>query len=362
MKQLYTAIAIALLAATPLRAQNVQKLTASKANDYGIAYSLPLTRINVTLEARHTTLTPGPFALYARKYLGLDPILEPSDTWQITNAMIWTDGVSDDSQRYMVQFRSGSTPSMMLSAETFPLTLNYETPRLAHTPLLPAAVSAEPTILQRPVAKQVMTQEMLQATSTAKRAELAAARIYELRQNRNDIISGQADGMPSDGQAMNLALQSLADQEAALTAMFTGTRQESTQVRTYTYVPRERCGDLSVVIARLSQISGLVAADNLSGAPVTLSLHVTQQASTPLTDKGEEKKLPKGGLAYRIPGQATVTVSVDNRTLASADINLAQEGLVFAVETSLFTDKKAPAYAIFDPTTGAIVELGTATE
>ncbi len=38
---------------------------------------------------------------------------------------------------------------------------------------------------------------------------------------------------------------------------------------------------------------------------------------------------------------------------------MAQMGVVFGLEPNLFTDKKEPAYVIFDPTTGAIRELGT---
>ena len=58
--------------------------------------------------------------------------------------------------------------------------------------------------------------------------------------NRNEIISGQADAMPSDGAAMKLALDQLAGREEALTAMFLGTVQKSVEVRTYmVYVPEE---------------------------------------------------------------------------------------------------------------------------
>ena len=62
---------------------------------------------------------------------------------------------------------------------------------------LPEAKKARPTILQLPIARQAVTPEMIQSKSSAKRAELAAAKIYELRNMRSEIISGQADAMPS---------------------------------------------------------------------------------------------------------------------------------------------------------------------
>ncbi len=51
-------------------AQSTQKLSASKANDYGIMYSLPATVLKITLEAERTECNPGEFYKYARRYLG----------------------------------------------------------------------------------------------------------------------------------------------------------------------------------------------------------------------------------------------------------------------------------------------------
>ena len=97
----------------------------------------------------------------------------------------------------------------------------------------------QPSILDSPAARQAMTEEMIQSTSTAKRAELAADKIFELRQNRNDIISGNADGMPKDGQAMQIALDNLAQQEEALTAMFTGVKYHRRKLK-HIHLHRER--------------------------------------------------------------------------------------------------------------------------
>ena len=41
-------------------------------------------------------------------------------------------------------------------------------------------------------------------------------------------------------------------------------------------------------------------------------------------------------------------------------MTLAQAGVVFGLDPKLFTDKRAPSKALFDPTTGALVELGPA--
>lgn len=239
----------------------------------------------------------------------------------------------------------------------FPVAVNAQG-RPAEEIKLPQAQAPEPTVLETPAARQAMTEEMLKSPSSAKRAELAAARIFEIRQTRSDIISGNADQMPGDGQAMKLALDNLAAQEAALTAMFAGTEQKSTQVRTYTITPPE--SGKRMVGARLSVTEGLVDNDNLTGDPIYIDIAVKQRGTLPANDKGEPKKFPKGGLAYRVPGTAAVTVEYDGKTLDSRELDVAQYGVVFGLEPGMFTDKKAPAYAIFDPASGALVELGTA--
>lgn len=359
MKRMLFTISV-LAAALMTSAQTTQKLTAGKTNEYGLIYSLPVTVIDVTVEAEKTVRQPGEFFRYAKKYLGMDPIVEPSTVCRLKSVTVTTRGVADPDERYLVQFKSGSTPFMIISDNDFPLAINTETVAMSDIKQLPQSRDASPTILETPAASQAMTAEMLQSTSSAKRAELAAARIFELRQSRSDIISGSADNMPSDGQAMQLALDNLNDQEAALTAMFIGTEQTSTQVVTFTAVPPAGDDDTwQCVIARLSALDGIVDAENLSGDPIRLTVNVTARGSLPKNDKGEVKRFPKGGLAYRIPGSADVTASFMGNDVATAQIDVAQYGVVFGLDPNLFTNKREPAYATFNPVTGAIREIGS---
>lgn len=359
MKRISAAFLI-IAAALQLGAQTTQKLQAGKPNEYALIYSLPTTTLDITLEAEKTVRTPGEFYRYAKKYLGVDPITEPSSSYELKSVIVNPRGITDPEERYQVQFKSGSTPFMMIDDQNVPLSVNYPDVTLPEPPALPAPREAKPTILEMPVAKQAVTAEMLQSPSSAKRAELAAARIYELRETRSDILSGNADNMPADGQAMQLVLDNLAAQEEALTAMFLGTVSTSTDVETFSFIPGET--NPRQIIARLSMTDGFVDSDNLSGAPIYLDVTVSERGTLPKTEKGEEKRFPKGGLAYRIPGKAKATVTYNGKRLANRTVDVAQYGIVFGIDPNLFTDKKAPAYVIFNPSTGAISEIGTLTE
>lgn len=361
MRILSSAIAISLSIAFSVatQAQTTQKLSAGKANEYGLIYTLPSTTIDVTLLTELTVETPGEFYLYAEKYLGVTPITAKSSSYKLLDAVISSHGEPVDSLRYLVQFKSGSTPYILIDDNNFPLAINTTTTFQQPAPVLPGAKDMEPSILELPVATQAMTPEMLQSSSLSKRAQLAAERIMELRAMRTDILSGQADNMPSDGVAMQLVLDNIQSQEMALTAMFTGTRQTATQVTSISVVPPAdpQPGDKNV-LCRISELEGIVDADDLSGSPIYIQFDITSRGVLPVNEKGETKRFPKGGLAYRIPGKATVSIYDGSRRVAESAFDIAQYGVIFGLDPNLFTDKKAPAYGIFNPSTGAIIELG----
>lgn len=353
-------IAATALAGTGAFAQTSQRLNAGKANDYGLVYTLPVTAVDVWLTCEMEEKTPGEFQNYCNRYLSRnDAIRRSSRTATLKSAQITTEGLPDENQRWLAQFKAGSTPYMLLTPDGVPLSLNTEQTFELPSFTAPEPEAAQPTPLETPEAEQAQTMDMALSSSTSKRAQLASERIFELREMRSDILSGQAENMPADGNAMQLVLDNIAAQEAALTAMFTGTTKRWTEVRRIRVVP-DSTDIQGRVIARLSVFEGIVDADDLAGSPVTLDLSVATRGELPQNDKGETKTFPKGGVAYRIPGTADVTVNYNGESVASATVTLAQLGDVFGLAPALFTDKKEASKAIFDPRTGALVELGPA--
>lgn len=342
-----------------LSAQTTQKLTADKTNEYGLIYTLPTTQIDVTVAVERIVKHPGQFHNYAKKYLNIsDVITKDEDQVRVTGVVMNAEGISDPSKRYLVQFRAGSTPYITLNSQNCPLNVNSEETYITSYASLPEPPENKVNPLETEAARQAITQEMILSSSNAKKAELAAARIYELREARNEIISGRSDQSFPDGQALQLALDNLAAQEAALTAMFVGTVSVTYDNKTFSFVP-ERSDFKDKILTRISPIDGFVASNNLSGEPLYISMKIDELGKLPVNEKGVEKTFPKGGLAYTIPGKATFSISFGGKTIASESFELAQLGVTFGVEPSLFTDKKAPAYAVFNPVTGAIVNMGT---
>jgi hypothetical protein len=354
------ALALSCLVLQPCAAQTTQKLSASKANEYGLIYTLPLTVVDITIEAEHTECAPGEFYNYAKRLLGINnAITEASEQVNIKSITLTPRGVPNTANRWQVQFKAGATPFSVLNEAGCPLAVNTDKPAAAAEVKLPVAVAAEPTALETEAARQAVTQEMTRSSSTAKRAELAAERIFELRETRSDILSGQADNAPADGKAMQLVLDNLSAQEAALTAMFAGTTKTYTTVSTVTFEP-ESSDVYNEVIARLSATKGIVDIDDLSGAPITLSMSVLDEGKLPVNENGETKRFPKGGFAYNIPGTALITINYNGRECLAQEVTLAQLGTTFGIDPAIFCDKKQPSKVLLSPTTGAITLLGPA--
>ncbi len=358
----YIAATALTLSAFGMQAQSAQKLTASKANEYGLIYSLPRTVLDITIEAEHTEKNPGEFYNYAKLKLGKnDAITSPSKSVNIKSVTIVPRGVADQDNQWLVQFKAGATPYIILADNNCLVAVNTEqTPEFPEIEL-PEPVDAAPTPLETAAAGQAVTQEMTLSSSLSKRADLAAQRIFELRETRSDLISGQADNTPPDGKSMQLALDNLAAQEAALTAMFEGTTKTYTTVSTVTFEPdSESIND--ELFVRLSPTDGIIDANDLSGEPIYISVDIIEQGELPVNEKGELKAFPKGGLTYNIPGRAAVTLTYKGQQIAREEISLAQLGVTFGLDPKLFTDKKQPSKLQIDPTTGAILLLGPVDE
>lgn len=346
--------------AVTAHSQTTQKFTADKTNEYALVYSLPMTVVDITVETEHTVKKPGEFNNYATRHLGLDGdavVRKAEHTVAIKSVTITPRGIADPENRWQVQFKSGNVPTIILMEDGVPLSINADV-EAPLKPVLPTPRKAEPTPLDGQAAREAVTEAMTRSTTLGKKAEAAATRIFELRERRNDLFSGDADAMPPDGRATELVLAGLSAQEAALTAMFTGTVQTYTEVTTVTYTPGKE-DEGKVLLARVSPLEGIVSKDDLSGIPLYLSYKVVTRGKLPVNEKGETKKFPKGGVAYTIPGSAQITLTFKNNTIGQADLDIAQLGATFGIEPNLFTDKKAPAYLEFSPVTGAVVRLGT---
>lgn len=356
-----TVLALAALAAfwSPVSAQQTKILTADKHNEYGLVYTLPVTALDIEVTAVREVRQGGPFYKYAKKYVGTSTVIaEDSESWTLESVKVRPYGVADPKNRYLMQLKPGSAAFIGVDGDGMILSINanpespIEFPRDVQTVKDGDALGKEEYL-------KYVDQDFVSSQSDARRAQMLAESLMEIRDSKISLTRGTAETMPADGKQLELMLNSLAHQEAALTAAFTGSASRETVTRHYTYIPRDAGGE---TLFRLSDFAGFVAADDFSGEPVYVSVDITNRGQLPVDAKGEVKKLPKDAVAYKVPGEATVKVTYKGEVYYSGDFEFGQFGVVFGLNPMLFSDRKEPSYAVFDPATGALKEIGAAKE
>lgn len=337
-------------------AQQTKVLTADKHNEYGLVYSLPQTALRVEVVASHTVKKAGPYAQFAKKFIGADKVIgSDSESWEIKSVTVTPYGVRDSSTQYLMQLKPGALTYIGVSEDGMLLSLNCQPKVPAVTPMTAPSPLSE-MYAEKEYLKYV-DEDFVASQSTLKQAQMLAESLMEIRDAKISLTRGTAETMPTDGRQLELMLSSLAHQEGALTAAFTGQTAQETVVRVFNLIPSE---EGRTVLFRMSDFGGFRDGDDYSGEPVYADVRITNEPSVPVDAKGEEKKLPKDAVIYSLPGAAEITISHRGKTLYSSELEFAQFGIKFGLAPTLFTDKKQPSYARFDAASGALVELGSA--
>ncbi|MBF6629459.1 MAG: DUF4831 family protein [Proteiniphilum sp.] len=352
----YVILLLFILAITGLHAQKTTRVNAIKANDYGVIYSLPKTSFEITLLVKKSTYQRGDFYPYAKGYLGVeDPITENSVRYTLEDITLINKGIVDKNSSFMVEFRARSyEPYLYLREDGAIVTVNAEPePETSSEMMMPAGErsSVNP--------RRFLSQETLMAGSTAKQAELVARQIFDLRRSRTDILTGEAESMPPDGNAYKVVMDEIDMQERALTELFAGSIESEYFMKSYTIIPDENDME-KVVIARFSEKLGPVDAGNLAGEPLYLSLrNKTPKVELQLSERDRKRLGDKfrQGLVYNIPGKADVTLEYRNRELIGMEVDVVQYGSQDVLTKKMFENMKQPIKVLFYPELGAIKQI-----
>lgn len=344
-----------LLFSLPLMAQTkVVKKNAVKANNFGITYSLPKTQLIVDTEVTKVTCKAGPYYKYAEKYLGVkDAVTEDKVYYELGKISLINKGVPDADNTYIVEFKSGTVaPYAYLTEDGLLCSINAEySPEESVLETIKKSGKGQTKVTDA----SVFSEELLMAGSTAKQAEVAAKQIYRIRESRMNILTGDADNLPPDGEAMKLVIQQLEEQEKALSNLFTGILTKETTHYEVSVTPYDNLE--KEVLFRFSKLMGIVDADDLGGVPVYMNLKATERAPVLEPKEAEKKEKSMKGIIYNVPGKASIEISMNKKTLYKGEAQITQFGSREGLAPVMFEDKKAPVKVYFYPETGAIKQI-----
>lgn len=329
----------------------------------GITYFLPKTNLQIIITAKRTITKPGEFANYAERFLRIkDAIATQQEIWELQSVELSTHGTADPSQAYTIAHNIKTTaPLVRLAPDGRLLSINCEAPELDDL----EEGSVRKIANSKADPNKFKTQEILAAGSTQKMAELTAAEIYDIRENRSLLTKGQADFMPKDGEQLRLMLESLNEQEEGLLQLFKGTSESELHTFVFDYTPADT-DTKEEILFRFSKRLGLVDKDDLAGAPYFIDIIDMKTLPAPVaaepTDTKNALKLLKKtekenlDLRYRLPGTAHIKIYDAQNTLTQLEIPLAQFGRIEHLGGDLF-NRKLQTSVILSPTTGALMKI-----
>lgn len=329
-------------------AQTVQE------NEMAVVYYMPLTQVAITIEYDEITVEPGPFYLYAERYLGVNEVVTEKQTrYTLTHMHLNPYTVADFSRPYKV-VANGSNEMQWLSLTPEGLLYGYNIPTNTVQDTTDVATAIAIETLNSSSNLMPLMEEQMVANSIAKMAEGAAKQIYHIREMRINLLAGDVEHTPADGQAMQLVLNELDKREQLLAELFIGTRVVKHHSHTIYYVPNKDVKQH--IIGRFSQYTGMVGANDLSGEPIRLTLIGERQSYISMEEKPANNKIVPSQLYYNLPGSAKVMVEYGDRLKLSTTMAIAQYGVAIPLAKSLLNQKNTPQI-YFNIKTGNILSI-----
>lgn len=348
MRKIRLFLAALVLAAFQLPAA-AQVLDGTEAPAGAIVYSLPSTTLAFKVTAEHEAYQAGPYAQYAKKYLGIDVKQQSGDFYKIKSIEMVPYVEADPFVSAAISLQgSKAAPATFMSLCSQGLVVlsdGYKGKSAQWR--FPSAVDAQEflngtasnihntsTTLYRTVMgaegleKIPVKQEQAVVKSLEKKAEETAQMIFNLRQKRVDIITGDTDATFS-GEAMAATLAEIKRLEEEYMSMFVGKSVFDEQTAVFDVVPKASNTKHMYIAFRLSESQGLLPANNVGGRPFVLELVQDVEPIAP-TSVSEAALNTKGRVAYRKPVTVIAKVLDGQKLLMQTRIPVYQLGKIMS--------------------------------
>lgn len=328
---------------------SAQVLDGVEAPSGAIVYSLPSTTIALKVTAEHEAYQAGPYAMYAKKYLGIDARQGSGDFYTIKSVEMVPYVEADPKVSAAINLQgSKAAPANFLAlcsqglvvmqdgyagkpaAWRFPSALNAQDFLAGSTSNIGSTTTTlyKTVVTEEGVEKVPVKQTQTVEKSLEKKAEETAELIFRLRQKRVDIITGDTDATFS-GEAMAATLAEIQRLEDEYMAMFLGKSVKGEQTVVFDVVPDASKQKHMYIAFRLSDTQGLLPANNMQGRPFVLELVADAEPIAP-TAVSEAALATKGRVAYRKPVTVVAKLMDGQKVLIQTRVPVYQLGKIMS--------------------------------
>ena len=301
-----------------------------------VTYSLPQTTVTVEVDAVQENFFAGPYAPYAKRFLGIDVREQDASRSYVKEVRLVTRVEADPKARYSVDTKGVEDRFLALTSQglvSFQDKLEAGDLIWRFNPQPEAdfgtrGVTSQTRTETRTIWKEVETdtafvrmpvEEAYQVQKTPEmKAQEAADMILKARKERFNISTGNTDATFS-GEALGAALAELDRVEKEYLTLFTGYTVAREQHGSFDVVPSPEDRMYRYQAFRLSNRDGLVA----EGAG---SIYNLEFEPTEVVDPASAKDT-RNVVHYRIPAVCNVKLTNGGKTLFESRIPVYQLGL-----------------------------------
>lgn len=299
-----------------------------------LVYALPRNVLTVRVLVTTTQRIPGPYAVYAQKFLGIpDAIQAAAQTSKIDNIQILNSVETDPNALFVAQAKKGrllryfdivgsglilpldkvlQTPQKVENIDTEPVSDSQFTD-LTPTPFIGeersvhySKVLRDSSFVRVPVQKTMIVERSME-----EKAREAADFIFSLRKKRSELFVSEPES-PYQGDALRTIFAQIDQLENEYLSLFIGRTLSYSRWQNFCFTPTNPEGETTILF-RFSPTKGIVGATDFSGNPVLLELkpEPINEAYSSVAATTEQLYAKKKGafLRYRIPVATTISIS-----------------------------------------------------
>lgn len=301
-----------------------------------VTYSLPQTTLTVEVDAVQESFFAGPYAPFARKYLGIQVRQDDYARASIREVRLVSRLEADPETRFAIDLKNGGEDrflkltslglvSLPSRAEAEPAVWRFDPQPSADFGSLGATTTTQREV--RTTWKEVRTdstftripvQETFEVERTPEmKAKEAADLILKARRERFNISTGNTDATFS-GEALGAALAELDRIEKEYLILFTGYTVTREQHGSFDVVPSASARNQQYPAFRLSDRDGLVQSG--AGTACYIEFEPVEVAEVP------GAKDMKNAVHYRVPAVCIVRLTTGGKTLCETRVPVYQLG------------------------------------
>jgi len=336
---------------------------AQNTENNSIIYALPKTKIILQVEVTDEIKQKGIFSDYTHLYFNTkNAVLKNSSKFYISDISLKNVPLIDSSQIYKIVSAKNSNPLLLnLSKDGFILginlsdiqakTVNNEQDRLKNREIrtnvsdyADISLHSVREMQYDTIYKEVLRDSVLIKIpvirkkevykSKAKQAKETAEIIFNLRDDRYALFTGENDGNNfPDGEALKQMIIKLSELEKNYMSLFTGREMKIKKLYQFEFIPENNTKNKSEILFRFSDKFGIT--NDTTDTPVILNFIPEENHIGRISQIDEKNK----GILYRIPGKAQVNITLKGKELYKTEFEIPQIGTLNVIPANLFKSK-----------------------